>query len=157
VGVKGWKAVGNKFTSFPITKITEVEGEEIVIDQKIEIVESTSNDEYKEISSRKDQAVKKEPIETKETPAKIAAKEADNSSKGDVQIKSKAALKSAKPNLENKEEEKPKEEKPKEEEKTLSGDESSEEEGFHSGDTIEMNIDVDKIKKQKGQFGLFDE
>jgi topoisomerase-4 subunit A len=157
VGVKGWKAVGNKFTSFPITKITEVEGEEIVIDQKIEIVESTSINEHKEISSRKDQAVKKEPIETKEIPAEIAAKEADNASGGDALIKSKAAHKSAKPNLESKEDEKPKKEMPKKEEEPLSGDESSEEEGFHSGDTIEMDIDVDKIKKQKGQFGLFDE
>jgi topoisomerase-4 subunit A len=108
VGVKGWRAVGNKFFAFPITKIKELSGKEPEIDLT-------------------DVGEIKEPVEP------IEPKKSSDSEK------------------------KIPEPKPEEEKKKIKkSKEVKKEEDFHSGDQVEMKIDLEEIKKKKDHLGLFD-
>jgi len=123
VGVKGWKAVGNKFSAYPITKIRELSADHVEkkqnpsVNQKEQIVEKEES--VKRAEKVSDSAKKSE--RQKKTASKKAGAETTKADKQQVDLK--------------------------EEEDT----------GYHSGDTIEMKIDVEKIKKDKPQLGLFDE
>lgn len=61
VGVKGWKAVGNKFLAFPITKIKELSGEEIEFEQP-DIVVSNQQEIAIEKEKKPEGSVQEEPI-----------------------------------------------------------------------------------------------
>ncbi len=70
VGVKGWKAVGNKFLAFPITKIKELSGEaQEVDDAELEETNNTEVSEGKKISevSIQEKPIGKEEEDTKKT------------------------------------------------------------------------------------------
>ena len=146
VGVKGWKAVGNKFSSHPITKIRETSGAEVVETEiKEESVESPMVDDAgSKDNGQSDAVVKKpQPSASKDeeikpvdiTPEKKPKNEAAKSEEKKI-VKEKQAPKS----------------------ELDSPDEGPEEgDGFHAGDTVDMKIDLSKLKKGRDQLGLFDE
>ncbi|MCK5368453.1 MAG: hypothetical protein KAQ62_07865, partial [Cyclobacteriaceae bacterium] len=138
VGVKGWKAVGNKLTAFPITKIKELSGEEPGYDEPEE-----SEENIAEVPDKKIEQPATDPLkEQKKT--KPEAPENKDSGQGLVEgtVEDKQISDSGK-NADSKEDKKSKKEK--------------HEESFHSGDTIEMKIDMEQIKKKRDQLDLFDE
>ncbi len=140
VGLKGWKAVGNKFSSFPITKIKDV---------------SDNDSEEKKLPSPE-----KKNDEKKDEPKPVEKKAGDQqsgagSTKKPVKEKSKEpAAFEGKPVEEKKSSSKKQEDIAEENSSTQKGDDDP---GFHPGDTIEMKIDLDKIKKDRDQLDLFDE
>ncbi len=137
VGIKGWKAVGNKFTSYTVTRIkeissdaSEVDGSDEFLDQP-ETFDKIEEEKTTGTSAEKEAVTPSEERNPEKLPEKISGEK-----------------KKKKPIQEKQTEEKS---NPTKEQKEQKG------EGFHSGDTVEMKIDLDKIKKNKDQLGLFDE
>lgn len=143
VGVKGWKAVGNKFSSHPVLKIKELSQDE-------NLIENIETEEFKQEREVKQEVVSKKKVEPDEKKVVIGkeVKKVEQKPK----IKSEDAPKPPEKINDSKEEEpavKDQDEKEPQEE--------IEDNGFHTGDTIEMKIDIDKIKGKKDQLGLFDD
>jgi hypothetical protein len=129
VGVKGWKAVGNRLTTYPVLKLHEVSSKEDDSEQvtPIEVQEesvSAPQEKHDKVVTTKAPPKTEQEDPQKESPAPAASQE-KSESKQDADKSEKG--------------------------------EQGDEDGFHSGDTVEMKIDIEKIKKEKGQFGLFDE
>ncbi len=139
IGVKGWKAVGNKFSVYPIVKINEISGEQP------EYIRKTNS---KELSQREESKTKF--VQTAvETGNKLQEKTAkDEVSKNSPQDNRKEAGRD-KPEGETETDEKRNEDKKSEEEK--------QDAGFHAGDTLEMKIDSKRGNTTEDQLGLFDE
>ena len=139
VGVKGWKAVGNKFSSYPIVRIKEITGEENQIETYIEGDESAND-------------LTEEPVDLS-TENSIAKSEQE-----ETEVKKEKSKEPGKTqhNFEERQADKRKSKEIKKE--SLDTNKAAEEDaGFHSGDTIEMKIDFEKLKNKKDQLGLFDE
>ncbi|MCG8307688.1 MAG: DNA gyrase/topoisomerase IV subunit A [Cytophagales bacterium] len=163
VGIKGWKAIGNKFSSYPITRIRELSCEEPT-DQEIE----TTGDENGKLAEghkkSKDTAIRKgsEKVEKTEAEARtgiaedVKAKDVPGAEESEEKMREKPTQTGARKGMggaPEKSEAKPANKKGKEK---RTGDEVDDE-GFHSGDTVEMKIDFEKLKDKKDQLGLFDE
>jgi hypothetical protein len=146
VGVKGWKAVGNKFSSYAITKIREISGTEVV---ETEIKEAAAEPPNVSKGGSKDNgksdvAIKKPPLSEsdqtkKESDENVAPKQPKNET-----VKTGKKKTAKKDNTAQSKQE-------------VSGDDAEESDGFHSGDTVDMKIDLSKLKKGRDQLGLFDE
>ena len=138
VGVKGWKAVGNKLSTFPITKIKELSREEPEYDEPEE-----SEENIAEVSNEK---IEQPATDNIKEQIKIKPEAHENKDSGqdlvEGTVEDKQISDSGK-NADSKEDKKSKKEK--------------HEESFHSGDTIEMKIDMEQIKKKRDQLDLFDE
>ena len=134
VGVKGWKAVGNKFSAYPVVKIREISDGNGDTETKNDIAPITESEKD---ASKSSQEKKAKPQKTgdRTRPGKILQEKKDkNSQKSIAKDKEKKA---AKPD-----------EKP---------GEMNEDKTFHPGDTVEMKIDLEKIKKDRDQLDLFDD
>ncbi len=134
VGVKGWKAVGNKFSAYPVVKIREISDGNGDTEAKNDIAPITESEKD---ASKSSQEKKAKPQKTgdRTRPGKILQEKKDkNSQKSIAKDKEKKA---AKPD-----------EKP---------GEMNEDKTFHPGDTVEMKIDLEKIKKDRDQLDLFDD
>jgi topoisomerase-4 subunit A len=143
VTLKGWKAVGNKFSGYPILNLKEVAGEV-----------SSSSPQAKQQDAPRQAQLEDEvhgdsgAIET-ETAKKVtvARKPEPEKSKLAPEVKKKTTSKKESLKAKDKKaDEKPKDSEKEEADKT-----------YHTGDTIEMKIDMEKIKKGKDQLGLFDD
>jgi topoisomerase-4 subunit A len=145
VGVKGWKAVGNKFSSHPITKISEISGDQM-IEQKVDHVPEIDQNEDavvkengKPDESNKTQSmpepVQGEPAQAEKVPAADTEKKESKSVAKEIKKEKTAA------------------------ESQNNGEQNGSQEGngFHAGDTVDMKIDLSKLKKGRDQLGLFDE
>jgi topoisomerase-4 subunit A len=136
VGIKGWKAVGNKFSSHLITKIKDLSK-----DKSLE----------KRIASSDNDLAEKDPLVSK----KIIGESPNQSVK-----KSEVEPSKKNGNAEGvlkKEKQAKKKDKKKTGEKKPKNIKDEQDPGYHPGDTIEMKIDLDKIKKDRDQLDLFDE
>jgi topoisomerase IV subunit A len=133
VSVKGWRAVGNKFSGYPILKIKELTG-----------VESDMNDLSEEIVEEEDIISNDEDSGNSST----------DSSSGNQSESEENKIEAPPRVVEEKKSDPPKEKAVAKE----STDKSQKDEnGYHPGDTIEMKIDLSKLKKGKNQLGLFDD
>ncbi len=133
VSVKGWRAVGNKFSGYPILKIKELTG-----------VESYMNDLSEEIVEEEDIISNDEDSGNSST----------DSSSGNQSESEENKIEAPPRVVEEKKSDPPKEKAVAKE----STDKSQKDEnGYHPGDTIEMKIDLSKLKKGKNQLGLFDD
>jgi topoisomerase IV subunit A len=133
VSVKGWRAVGNKFSGYPILKIKELTG-----------VESDMNDLSEEIVEEEDIISNDEDSGNSST----------DSSSGNQSETEENKIEAPPRVVEEKKSDQPKEKAVAKE----STDKSQKDEnGYHPGDTIEMKIDLSKLKKGKNQLGLFDD
>jgi topoisomerase IV subunit A len=133
VSVKGWKAVGNKFSAYPISKIKELIGLDGSLSNQVEgLVEDGDTDVQNDDSS--DESLLPEAGDRSEM--------GDN----DSETPTIGSDKKGGPEIA---------ESPKEKSDGRSG--QSEENGYHTGDSIELKIDLSKIKKGKNQLGLFDD
>ena len=134
VGLKGWKAVGNRFFALPITKIKELSGDEQEYEIRDKIDEHTL-----EVSDEKT-----------ETPEAVSVNESKTTAPEVLESEDPQAELAKKPDKEKQEESTDlKTVKEKEKEK--------QDETFHSGDTVEMKIDMDEVKKKRDQLDLFDD
>jgi len=136
VGIKGWKAVGNKFSSHLITKIKDL---------------SKDKSSEKRIASSDNDLAEKDPLVSK----KIIGESPNQSVK-----KSEVEPSKKNGNAEGvlkKEKQAKKKDKKKTDEKKPKNIKDEQDPGYHPGDTIEMKIDLDKIKKDRDQLDLFDE
>ncbi|MCK5704845.1 MAG: DNA gyrase/topoisomerase IV subunit A, partial [Cyclobacteriaceae bacterium] len=136
VGVKGWKAVGNRFFALPITKIKELSGDE----QEYEILDKI-DEHTPEVSDEKT-----------ETPEAVSLNESKTTAPEVLESEDPQAELAKKPDKEKHEEStdlKTVKEKVKEKEK--------QDEIYHSGDSVEMKIDMDEVKKKRDQLDLFDD
>lgn len=135
VSVKGWKAVGNKFSGYPILKVKELDGIESEIDGSIVDVEdredNISPDEDSGDEPSNSTGDDRAESEMDEMGIELTATDNKNKSESEKETSAK---------------EHPKEESAQEKEN-----------GYHPGDTIEMKIDLSKLKKGKNQLGLFDD
>jgi hypothetical protein len=138
--------VGNKFSSHPITKLREISGEEVIemevekeSAQSVEVQTKGLEDIEKSAESKKVQKVPvAEQSETKQAaPVEEKEHKKENYAKEKKEIETENKVAQTKQNAEN-----------------LSSEESN---GFHSGDTVDMKIDLSKLKKGRDQLGLFDE
>ena len=164
VGVKGWKAVGNKFTSLPITKIKELSGDETIFESNggNKAAKSDLTDKKKsKIHEETMDSVEQKNVETNasvEPDSKPKSVEPEKKKKEQVQ-KVKTEIRDTTeqaPEMKGKKDKVTEKEPEKESQKMAT--EKEEDSGFHSGDTIEMKIDIDQIKKNKqDQLDLFDE
>jgi topoisomerase-4 subunit A len=138
VGVKGWKAVGNKLSEAPITKIKEGSGEVQGYDKP--------DDNEENIAEASIEKMEQPATENINEQKKIKPDEQENKEPGqDLKERTVEAIQisDSEKDVDGKEDKKSKEEK--------------HDEGFHSGDTIEMKIDMEQLKKKKDQLGLFDD
>ncbi len=133
VGVKGWKAVGNKFIVLPIIKIKEISFDE----QGTQNLPTSDHDinssireqiEQVEFESQKEKKTESNVEEIIELPL-------DNASPTDQKNNKQDGKSTSNENT----------------------TENNQDEIFHSGDTVEMKIDLEKIKRKKDQLGLFDD
>lgn len=131
VGVKGWKAVGNKFLALPIMKIKELSGDKQEYEVPDEVDEPT-------------------PVVSEEKSPQAEAGNLEESKAKETEVPKSKAPK-AQP------EKKPDEEKPDESPEPKKVKEKDKQDGsFHSGDTVEMKIDMDEVKRKRNQLDLFD-
>ncbi len=136
VGVKGWRAVGNKFSSNAISKIKELSD----VVNEIEIPDkSAESAEEIGIDVQETKLVGKENIIIQPSREKSPSKNEKKLKSSKLEEKSKVASEKHDVDRIKKETETPKED-----------------DGFHSGDTIELKIDIDQKKKDNDQLGLFD-
>ena len=142
VGVKGWKAVGNKFSSYPITRIKELSGEELSIEEEID-----------QTVSQESESGGRENIELKASDEKKSKLESVKKNENDE----KQVEESPHKKVVDSTPDQTKKQKPQEENQKNEVAKQKEDEGFHTGDTIDMKIDLNKIKNKKDQLGLFDE
>ena len=165
VVVKGWKAVGNKFSSHPIIKIRELSGEETVVedeqtDGSKAIVAGPADGKQEHAIPKKEESTlspnkkNKDNLTIKSDEKKERSVAAD-SGKGNK--KREKAPKQSKGGIETSKEDNPKNAGKKPVKKDPPLETSDENEGFHSGDTVEMKIDLEKLRNKKDQLGLFDE
>lgn len=143
VTLKGWKAVGNKFSGYPILKLKEVAGEEIGSSHPIKQKDTAHQGQFEADDDGDLAAIEEGTVEDvmeTQTPEPEKSK-----SVPEVKEKPASKIEAGKPK------DKKSEEKPKDSEKEKAGN------TYHAGDTIEMKIDMNKIKKGKDQLGLFDD
>lgn len=131
VTVKGWKAVGNKFANYPIHTISELFSGESSSNDQEEIPEQIE-------SFDESMPEDKGPQEGEETTALEKTDLSEETAPSDtdsllVESKKKVFGRS----------------------KQKAGADSKEKGIYHSGDTVEMKIDLSKIKKDKDQLNLF--
>jgi topoisomerase-4 subunit A len=128
VSVKGWKAVGNKFSVYDITKIKELSGDEDDLDvrNKTFLTEDIADSE----APFDEEAVEDGPDEEKDVDG-----QAQTSTPGEPDEKNPSPKAKSK----------------------KKADQEEDDNGYHSGDTIDMKVDLNKIKEGKDQLGLFDE
>ena len=133
VASKGWKAVGNKFLSFPITKIKELSGEGFGYSKPADFEENVPEVSSKPIESTKMgslnvQKTTKSKVQESEEPKPDFLKQTEKIQQiGDHEKDDKNSIK------------------------------EKEDDGFHSGDTVDMEFDLEKAKKKRDQLDLFDE
>lgn len=127
VSLKGWKAVGNKFSSYNVSNIKEVSAE------------SDENSASEEVLARgKAGGVKPSVLKDKRPAGRTAKKEKKPGAGKESSVESqRSESKSTETSEKVKDEQ--------------------EDERYHAGDTIEMKVDMDKIQKRKDQLGLFDD
>jgi topoisomerase IV subunit A len=113
VSLKGWKAQGNRLSTYPVLKLHEISDEGDDVETRVN--DETSISELKENDEVVFDADEPNEEETNISPDKPQAGKQDEPE----------------------------------------SDES--ENGYHAGDTIEMKIDLQKLKKNKDQLGLFDD
>lgn len=135
VSIKGWKAVGNKFSGYPVTKIKEIAGD------APEPGDLTEDDPLENEIDLTDDRTDIEQLNSLEDGQKAAENVDSETEKPEEVVEKELAPK------------KPKQTANKSTDKTVQGPDS----GYHAGDTIEMKIDLSKIKKDKNQLGLFDD
>lgn len=140
VGVKGWKAVGNKFSGHQILKINEKSAE-----QPVYVMQAKSDEieQDKEVSN----IVTQSSSETKNELTEIVQKKEEESKKS-VQDNMKEA---------DEDQQESKAETGEKKNDDIKSDELKQEDSFHPGDTIEMNVNLKKGNEKKDQLGLFDE
>ncbi|MCK5700814.1 MAG: hypothetical protein KAI29_06665, partial [Cyclobacteriaceae bacterium] len=138
VGVKGWRAVGNKFKTHSILKIKEISGDGPVQTQP-------------DVKKIKSQEISIEKIEVSDKEATKEIKKVKTKDKEIIEPEQEISkLPESDKQLRHDEVEDDKQEK-------QDSAEKQEDTSFHSGDTLEMEIDMDKIKKKRDQLGLFDD
>jgi topoisomerase-4 subunit A len=140
VTVKGWKAVGNKFSGYPIIKLKELAGEE---------TGPISTNDGRETS--KEALFEEDAVATSEDIPGPEKEEGDQPDKKEGKSDSEPKNITAPAKVSNKPKAKTSQSKSETTENAKS------DETFHAGDTIEMKIDLDKIKKGRDQLGLFDD
>jgi len=144
IGIKGWKAVGNKFTSQPIVRIKEISA-----DDKSEESNTNQDTKFENLGEVE------EPKAVKNSAAasiQNQEEESKNSSPAEVNEQ----VQNDHIDTQN-ETQQPKQSQPQESDGQKEDEKPSKDNGFHVGETVDMKVDLSKLKNGPDQLGLFDE
>jgi topoisomerase-4 subunit A len=148
VTVKGWKAVGNKFSNYPIVKITELSSRS---------PQPTTNltEEMPDKSVNAPSGKSKSGVDANDKNP--AEPQADKSKTGDNIGRSNASDEKGKHRKFMKENDQDAGKKASKREKSTSDDTEDKKQSYHAGDTVEMKVNTKKNPGDSNQLDLFDE
>lgn len=137
IDVKGWKAIGNKLSAYPVVKIMDIsEKQEDKADKSGEGIDLGDKVEAKEVKEQKPASKKNSGVTTGKT-VKLPRKKIDSQKKEEMPASTKTVEKKSKKPADDKREATP-----------------PQDDAYHTGDTIEL--DLNKDKKDSDQLDLFD-